>query len=356
MIGKIKNLGKRQIIITVISIMVLSVGIVTSVILLKKENKEEIKKCLIEFDTNGGTFISSKEIECGSKINEPEEKPEKIGFEFLGWTYKETPFDFNTKIKESVILVATYNKTTEEEIIKVSFNSNGGSEVKEIELVKGTSITEPVKPVRDKYNFIGWYKNEEKFDFSQKINESITLEAKWEKKTTQNSTKPNGGSSTGGNQGGSSTVVPEPTPDPEPKPDPKPEDKYVYVGAARLVDGCSKSDYTVDYGFCYKTAYRKSYYGCEGREIDGKCYKISSVLVKYSCNGEDKYFINGGHYCAPKINEIREPLSDGSCPGKLYGEYTLNADGKCEGYYYNENKGYRYPAIVTKYCGLCEKI
>ena len=44
-----------------------------------------------------------------------------------------------------------------------------------------TSVNKPNDPVYDGYKFIGWYLDEEKFDFNSSINKDIVLVAKWEK-------------------------------------------------------------------------------------------------------------------------------------------------------------------------------
>lgn len=43
-------------------------------------------------------------------------------------------------------------------------------------------IKEPLAPEKEGYKFIGWYYNNKKYNFSQQLNEDITLEARYEKK------------------------------------------------------------------------------------------------------------------------------------------------------------------------------
>ena len=45
----------------------------------------------------------------------------------------------------------------------------------------GETVTEPTAPQSDEYKFLGWYLDDEKFDFSKPITKNIKLEAKWEK-------------------------------------------------------------------------------------------------------------------------------------------------------------------------------
>ncbi len=64
--------------------------------------------------------------------------------------------------------------------LKVKFDSAGGSEVADIYVDEtiGT-IEKPEDPVRQGYLFLGWYFNDQEFDFSTPIVKSITLKAKW---------------------------------------------------------------------------------------------------------------------------------------------------------------------------------
>ena len=69
-------------------------------------------------------------------------------------------------------------------VYKVTFNSNGGSEVAEIKNVKENSlISEPNSPTKEGYIFEGWYKSEdysEKWDFVKDlVTKDTTLYAKW---------------------------------------------------------------------------------------------------------------------------------------------------------------------------------
>lgn len=63
--------------------------------------------------------------------------------------------------------------------IKVTFDSHGGTEVESLKIKKGETIEEPEKPLKEGYEFIGWYYDGKKFDFSKEIDKNIELEAKW---------------------------------------------------------------------------------------------------------------------------------------------------------------------------------
>lgn len=62
----------------------------------------------------------------------------------------------------------------------VTFDSKGGSFVAAQTVHSGHLATEPVRPEKAGYNFVGWYTQDGKaFDFTTPITESITLNAKW---------------------------------------------------------------------------------------------------------------------------------------------------------------------------------
>lgn len=62
----------------------------------------------------------------------------------------------------------------------VTFNSNGGSAVSSQTVESGSKATEPTKPTKDGYTFLGWYEGTTKYSFSTKVTYDLTLTAKWE--------------------------------------------------------------------------------------------------------------------------------------------------------------------------------
>ena len=75
---------------------------------------------------------------------------------------------------------------------KVTFNSNGGTEIPPKEVVSGLKIKAPSTPTKDKYLFKGWYEDStfsKKFDFNTPITGNITLYAKWEAANSINEVK-----------------------------------------------------------------------------------------------------------------------------------------------------------------------
>ena len=55
----------------------------------------------------------------------------------------------------------------------ISFDTDGGTFIKDIEFKKSDYLEEPIEPTKEGYKFIGWYYNGELFDFNTKIKEDI---------------------------------------------------------------------------------------------------------------------------------------------------------------------------------------
>ena len=65
--------------------------------------------------------------------------------------------------------------------VTVEFAAKIGAGIAPVSVRVGETITEPAAPESDEYKFLGWYLDDEKFDFSKPIKKNIKLEAKWEK-------------------------------------------------------------------------------------------------------------------------------------------------------------------------------
>jgi uncharacterized repeat protein (TIGR02543 family)/LPXTG-motif cell wall-anchored protein len=61
----------------------------------------------------------------------------------------------------------------------VTFNSNGGTSVSPISTYYKTTIIKPKDPIKEGFDFLGWYDGETLFDFNTPIKNDITLGAKW---------------------------------------------------------------------------------------------------------------------------------------------------------------------------------
>ena len=93
-------------------------------------------------------------------------------------------------------------------LYSVNFDSTGGSEVAAQTVEENGVVTRPADPVRDGYNFEGWYTEAEcinAYDFNSQITGDITLFAKWVKKDTEGSGSGSGRGTGSGSGSGSGT-------------------------------------------------------------------------------------------------------------------------------------------------------
>ena len=150
---------------------------------------------IIEFDTNGGTFVDFQEAYDGNIIIRPED-PTKVGHIFDDWYEDEEltiKYDFDTPVYSGFILYARWVPVT----YTVTFEANGGSEVAKQDITYGTTATKPSNPTKLGNTFDDWYEDEEltnKYDFDTTITQNMTLYAKWVPVTYTVTFEANGGS------------------------------------------------------------------------------------------------------------------------------------------------------------------
>lgn len=64
--------------------------------------------------------------------------------------------------------------------VVVTFDSQGGSAVAEVEVKKGETVSKPANPTKEGYVFVEWQLDGVAYDFSTEVKKNITLVAKWE--------------------------------------------------------------------------------------------------------------------------------------------------------------------------------
>ena len=136
--------------------------------------KFEPKTYLVKF-TNGDEVVESR-VEHAKIVEEPSD-PVKEGYNFVGWFNGKESFDFKTPITSDLSLTAKFEPKT----YLVKFTS--GDEVVESRVEHGKTVEKPDAPVKDGFNFIGWFDGEEAFDFKTPITSALSLTAKFEPKT-----------------------------------------------------------------------------------------------------------------------------------------------------------------------------
>lgn len=177
-------MSKNKLLMIIGSIVLVSTITITVIFV---NNSKNIKNFEITFDTNGGTIIEKQIVKKGEKITKPED-PVKNGYIFVEWVHENTTYDFNNVVTEDLILVAKYQEINEDiETFVVKFDSDGGTTISNQIIEKGNIIEKPEDPVKEGYTFIGWYLNDNIYDFSTNIENDIELKARWEEiKQTNN--------------------------------------------------------------------------------------------------------------------------------------------------------------------------
>jgi len=158
------------------------------------ETTPAVEKVTVTFNTNGGSAVSSVEINKGEKVTKPATDPTKTAtadekYTFGGW-YKDAgcseAFDFNATINSNTTVYAKWNV---EGKVSVAFNTAGGSTVDVQYVFAGEKITAPAtNPTKAAtaqytYTFGGWYKDAEyteEFDFTAPITAETVVYAKWD--------------------------------------------------------------------------------------------------------------------------------------------------------------------------------
>ena len=133
----------------------------------------------ITFDTGTDKQIEKQTIKENKKAIKPTEELTKEGYTFDCWLLNGKEYDFDTPVTSDITLVAKWNINNY--IIK--FDSNGGNQIENQTVEYNSNVKEPDNPVRENYNFIGWFIDDVKYDFSTPVKSDITLVAKWNIKT-----------------------------------------------------------------------------------------------------------------------------------------------------------------------------
>lgn len=131
---------------------------------------------IVTFDGANSSIIQVT-VGSGNTVNRPA-NPTREGYVFVNWLLNGEVFNFNTPITNNITLVAQWQPAGE--IFTVSFDSQGGSNVNSVTANANTTITRPTDPSKYGHRFIGWFLNDEVFNFNTPIVTSITLIAQWE--------------------------------------------------------------------------------------------------------------------------------------------------------------------------------
>ena len=151
------------------------------------------KEFTITFDTRGGSEVKPITIAEGATITLPR-NPTKEGYIFDGWYLSDEfieKFNATQTISSNITVYAKWKEDgnqDEKQSYTITFDTQGGSEVKSITIAEGETITLPSNPTKEGYIFDGWYLSDEfieKFNATQTISSNITVYAKWKEDGNQ---------------------------------------------------------------------------------------------------------------------------------------------------------------------------
>ena len=149
--------------------------------------KWTIIKYNVSFNSNGGSVLADCKISSGQPLSKPA-NPIKSGYIFAGWYIDaglRTLYDFESLVRKDLVLYARWNVDSGSIVEKkytIAFDSDGGTDVDNIEVVEGYAATAPKAPTKEGYTFGGWYidiTDEFAFDFATPIIRDYRLVAKW---------------------------------------------------------------------------------------------------------------------------------------------------------------------------------
>ena len=68
----------------------------------------------VVFDSNGGSRINNLKVKLNDTVSKPED-PTKKGYNFKYWALENTEYDFDSKVRSNIKLIAIWEKEVEEE-------------------------------------------------------------------------------------------------------------------------------------------------------------------------------------------------------------------------------------------------
>ena len=156
-------------------LLVMGVFLATTLFGCSCSKKEEFT---VTFDSNGGSSVTSQTVLKDDLVSKPTD-PTKEGYIFDNWLLNDEPYDFSRPVTQNITLKASWIEETSAISYKVSFKIDDSVNI--ISVIEGKTVTKPTNPIKEGYDFIGWYNGDELFDFKTSIYSDITLVAKWEK-------------------------------------------------------------------------------------------------------------------------------------------------------------------------------
>lgn len=277
----------------------------------------------ITFDSNGGSNVDKIVITEEEQLKLPKE-PTREGYIFNGWLLNGKLFNESTKIDKDITLKADWI-SDDKKTYKVVFIFNNNTKDLEINVEENTKISKPSNPTKEGYKFLGWYLDNDTYDFDKEINSDIILFAKWEEQkrdnTSNNSSNNNNSNSnvnnnTNNNDNSSDNNSSNNT------------DKEIKTENAKVSYSCYDSSYKLSGDKCIKSINvdsTKEYYCESGYSLNGTtCTK--NITTTDEKEGEPIYTCIDGMFLNNNKCEhhtISQATAVYSCPSGLSLEGTL---------------------------------
>lgn len=134
---------------------------------------------VVTFVSNGGSAVASIDGTSKSYVPFKPADPVLEGHEFMGWFTDPgctKPFDWTSEVSRHTTLYAGWSGVFH----TVSFDYDGGTgSASDLRIADGGIATAPADPVKEGFDFDGWYLGDERFDFSSPVTSDIALKAHW---------------------------------------------------------------------------------------------------------------------------------------------------------------------------------
>ena len=135
--------------------------------------EKAVKEYNVKFVVDGAEEVQT--VKEGEKAIKPAD-PVKEGYVFNGWYAGEAEYDFEKAVNADLELVAKFEEAVKEYTVK--FVVDGAEET--VAVKEGEKVTKPADPVKEGYEFLGWFAGSEVYDFEKAVNADLELVAKFE--------------------------------------------------------------------------------------------------------------------------------------------------------------------------------
>lgn len=138
-----------------------------------------IKYHTVTFNYGYDSITTESKVKKGETSLRPE-APIREGYIFKGWYFNYEEFDFNMPINTNLTVLARWEEITPPlEYVTVTFDE-GNNNIFNKEVVKGLTVLKPLTPYKEEKLFLGWYLENNEYDFNSLVTTNLTLKARWE--------------------------------------------------------------------------------------------------------------------------------------------------------------------------------